>query len=177
VVDKNSFLSDNVGAARMRGSGRILAIVIFRIRETVIMDARQCKRCKKLFHYAGNPLCHACIKLMDTNFNNVRDYIYDNPGATIDEVCTALEVDKADVHRWLAEGRLILSKGSPISLVCEQCGAPILTGKQCEKCLGKLRNDLKGAANILKPPEPKKPFASREEGKMHIDTRKKGSRN
>ena len=134
------------------------------------MEARQCRRCKKLFQYAGNPLCHNCVREMDKKFNDVRDYIYENPNASMEELCEAAEVEVADVHRWLAEGRLILAKGSAISLHCEKCGAPILTGKQCEQCLGKLRSTLQGAADTLKPPTP---LSIKEEGKMHLNVRKK----
>jgi hypothetical protein len=110
---------------------------------------------------------------MDRKFNLVRDYIYDNPGATIEAVCEETDVEKADVHRWLADGRLLLAQGSPIQIHCEKCGAPITTGKKCEQCLSKLRGDLSAAADRMRPPEPKNPFQTREEGRMHIGSRKK----
>ena len=137
------------------------------------MEARQCKRCKKLFQYTGKPLCPACIRELDMKFNDVRDYIYENPGASMEAVCEATEAEMADIHRWLAEGRLILAKGSPISLFCDKCGAPILTGKQCEQCLNKLRSTLQGAADTLKPPEPNQPLDFTKDGRMHVGVRKK----
>jgi methionyl-tRNA synthetase len=112
---------------------------------------------------------------MDQKFNEVRDYIYDNPQAHIDDVCEATGVESGDIKRWLAEGRLLLSKGSPIGLSCEKCGAPILSGKQCEECMAKLRNTLQGAANNMKPPEPPKPkpqLQTKPKEKMHIGARK-----
>jgi hypothetical protein len=138
------------------------------------MNARQCKRCRKLFQYTGNPICLNCIKELDLKFNMVRDYIYDNPGAHIDQVCEATEVESSQVHRWLAEGRLLLSQGSPITLTCEKCGAPILSGKQCDACLNKLRNTLQGAADAMKPPPPKETKKTeRQREKMHVEIRKK----
>jgi hypothetical protein len=145
----------------------------------VAVEARQCKKCKKLFQYMGNPLCHACIKLMDMKFNDVRDYIYENPHAAIEEVCEATEVDKQDIHRWLTEGRLVLVSGSSITLFCEKCGAPILTGKQCEQCLQKLRSSLSAAADSMRPKEASEPrrsaSSSKKEERMHIADRKKST--
>jgi flagellar operon protein (TIGR03826 family) len=136
------------------------------------MDARQCKRCGKLFQHTGSPICTKCIKELDIQFAEVRDYIYDNPGATIEEVCEATEAEESTIHRWLAEGRLLLSAGSPISLRCEKCGMPILTGKQCDACLNKLRSTLRNAADSMKPPPPKnKPQTDRQKEKMHVDLR------
>jgi methionyl-tRNA synthetase len=111
---------------------------------------------------------------MDQKFNDVRDYIHGNPTASMETVCEATEVEMQDIKRWLAEGRLILAKGSPIFLKCEKCGQPILTGKQCDKCLANLRSSLSGAADSMRPPEPKpKPKAdTKGRDKMHVAIRK-----
>jgi len=138
------------------------------------VDARQCKKCKRLFQYVGNPLCPSCIKEMDHKFNAVRDYLYDNANASMEEVCEKCEVEMPDIRRWLAEGRLMLAKGSPIMLQCEKCGAPILTGKQCEQCLAKLKNSLQGAADSMRPKEERKPLDyNKDSGKMHVGVGKK----
>jgi hypothetical protein len=106
-------------------------------------------------------------------FAEVRDYIYDNPGSGIEEVCEATEVEAAVVHRWLQEGRLLLSAGSPITLRCEQCGAPILSGNKCDACLGKLRTALQDAAAAIKPvtaPPPKtQKLTQKQKEKMHVN--------
>jgi hypothetical protein len=112
---------------------------------------------------------------MDKKFNEVRDYIYDHPQAGMDQVCEATEVEPGDIKRWLAEGRLLLSKGSSIGLQCVKCGAPILSGTQCEECLGKLRSTLQGAADTLKPveaPKPKQQEQSKQKDRMHVTVRK-----
>jgi hypothetical protein len=112
---------------------------------------------------------------MDQKFNDVRDYIYTNPNASMEEVCGATETDSADIKRWLTEGRLLLSKDSPIGLSCQKCGKTILSGTQCEECLAKLRSTLQGAASTLKPPEPPKPKpqpVGKPKEKMHVAIRK-----
>ncbi|MCL2002595.1 MAG: flagellar protein [Oscillospiraceae bacterium] len=139
------------------------------------MDARQCRRCRKLFQFTGNPICPNCVREMDQKFSEVRDYIYANPAASMDAVCEATDVEPGDIKRWLAEGRLLLNKGAAIGLSCEKCGKTILSGTQCEECLAKLRSTLQGAANTLKPPEPPKPkpqAVSKPKEKMHVTVRK-----
>jgi len=113
---------------------------------------------------------------MERRFNEVRDFIYDNPNAHIDEVCEKTGVEAADIKRWLAEGRLLLSKGSPISLQCSQCGKAILSGSKCEECLGKLLSTLQAAAETIRPPEPpkpqQKPMSQKTKEKMHVTLKK-----
>jgi methionyl-tRNA synthetase len=112
---------------------------------------------------------------MDMKFNEVRDFIYDNPQASIDEVCEVTGVEPGDIKRWLSEGRLLLSKGSSIAHQCEKCGKEILSGKQCEECLAKLRSTLQEAAGVLKPVEAPKPTQQqslKQKEKMHVGIRK-----
>lgn len=134
------------------------------------MDIRQCKRCSKLFQYTGKALCPACTNEMDKKFIMVRDYIYDCPGASMEQICEATETEPGDIRRWLSEGRLIMSKGSMPLLKCEKCGTPIYTGRLCDQCIGVMRSDLKGAADSLRPAPP--PISIKEDGKMHIKRKK-----
>jgi predicted amidophosphoribosyltransferase len=137
------------------------------------MDARQCKRCKKLFQYAGKPICRKCEKELDEQFAEVRDYIYANPNSNIEEVCEATGVESAVVHGWIIDGRLLLSIDSPIALKCAQCGSPIISGTKCDICLGKLRNTFQAAAESMKPKpavSAKKPVGKQKE-RMHVEVR------
>lgn len=137
------------------------------------MDVRQCKRCNKIFQYNGSPLCLNCVQESDRQFNDVRNYIYENPQATLDQVCEATEVDQEDIKRWLKEGRLILQKGNATLIQCEKCGTPILTGKLCSKCISAVQSQLSGAAQSLRPaPPPEKPKDyGKPKDKMHITRR------
>ena len=48
------------------------------------MEVRNCKECGKIFNYVeGAPLCPACAKKMEGKFEEVKEYIYDNPRASI----------------------------------------------------------------------------------------------
>ena len=137
------------------------------------MDVRQCKRCNKIFQYTGNPLCLNCIHEADRQFNEVRNYIYEHPNATMEEVCEETGVEAKDIQRWLKDGRLILHRGGAELINCEKCGAPIVTGRLCDRCVSDMKSVLSGAASGLRPtpaPEPVKKASSKE--KMHIAARK-----
>ncbi len=135
------------------------------------MDIRQCKRCKKLFNYTNNILCPECIRLMDERFKAVRDYIYENPNAQMETVCEETGAEMSDIHRWLREGRLILSSNTAPLLKCKVCGAPIYTGQMCDKCTNDVRSQFQRTADALKPPP--EPFPTKREGRMHVEVRKK----
>ena len=137
------------------------------------MDVRQCKRCRKIFNYTGNPLCHRCVQESDREFTEVRNYIYETPQASLEMVCEATGVDPNDVRRWLKEGRLILHKGGAALINCEKCGAPILTGRLCAQCVSAVQNELSGAAQTLRPrPEPERQSSKSSKEKMHTNIRR-----
>ena len=142
------------------------------------MDARQCKRCQKLFQYEGKPICKKCEKELDEQFAEVRDYIYANPNSNIDEVCEATGIDPGVVHGWIVDGRLLLSVDSPIALKCAQCGVPIISGTKCKACLGKLRNTFQAAADSMKPKpvENVRKTVEKQKDKMHVEVRHADSR-
>ena len=95
------------------------------------MNLRNCSRCGKMFNYvAGPPICDACKKALEDDFQKVKQYVQDNPNASLKQI---------------AEDRLMFSKDSPIQLTCESCGAPIQTGRLCQNCKGKMANNLTDA--------------------------------
>ena len=60
-------------------------------------------------------------------------------------------MDTSQIQQWIREERLEFSEGS-LELGCEQCGAPITSGRFCAKCKTQVMNDLNGA--IAKPEAP-----------------------
>lgn len=107
------------------------------------MDVRNCKSCGKLFNYiGGEQLCSGCAKVLDDKFDEVKKYIYDHPGAGIQEVSTEMEVSVAQIRKWLKEERLSFSENSDIALNCERCGARILTGRFCKVCKDGMTKDF-----------------------------------
>lgn len=116
------------------------------------MDVRNCKGCGKLFNYLnGPPLCPACMKSLDLKFEQVKDFIYDHPGAGIQEVSEENDVTISQIKNWVRQERLTFSDDSPIGLECESCGAIVKTGRYCKSCKEKMANHL---GDIYKKEEP-----------------------
>jgi len=104
------------------------------------LNAQACKRCGKLFNYVtGDKLCPICREEMEKKFQEVKQYINENKGASMTEVAEACDVQSTWIQKWLREERLQLTEDSAISLGCESCGAPIRSGRLCNECADKFR--------------------------------------
>ena len=115
------------------------------------MEIRNCAKCKKLFQYLSGPLlCPACKDQDEKDFQKVKDYLKENPRASMTEVAETLEISVDRITRYLKEGRLEVAPGSAITLECESCGAPITSGRFCNLCSGKLHNDLEATSKDLR---------------------------
>ena len=122
------------------------------------MDVRNCKDCGKIFNYlSGAPLCPACMKKLDDKYSIVKEYIYDNPGASIQQVSEENGVSVGQLKKWVREERLAFSEDSLVGIECENCGTMIRTGRYCNICKDKMLNKL---GNVYKEPveEVKKSF-------------------
>lgn len=110
------------------------------------MDVKNCKKCRRLFNYIGGPaLCPACRDELEKKFQEVKRYLFDNRGATIADVVKDCEVEEGQIRQWVREERLEFSAGVDIGMSCENCGAPITSGRFCEKCKASMINDLQSA--------------------------------
>ena len=123
------------------------------------MNVRNCRKCGNLFNYvSGPPICMACKEKMEEKFQEVKHYIQENPGVHIQDVAEACDVETNQIRQWLREDRLELTEGSPLMLSCDGCGAPIRSGRYCEKCKA---NVSSGFNDILKSNATKKPDSFR----------------
>lgn len=131
------------------------------------MDVRNCKECGKVFNFInGPPLCPSCTKKLDQKFEKVKEYIYDNPGAGIQEVSEENEVTISQITSWIRQERLTFAEDSPIGLDCEVCGATIKTGRYCNLCKSKMINNL---GEVYKKPKLEAPVKDpRESAKMRF---------
>mgnify|MGYP001809863811 CR=1 FL=1 len=122
-------------------------------------DIKNCRRCRKIIMWASGPqLCEDCKRLEEEDFERVRKFVRDFPGATIQEVSAATEVSQATIHKYLKDGRLEVTADSPIAIQCENCGARIRSGRFCPKCASTLARDMMSAGRALV--EEKKPASS-----------------
>lgn len=123
------------------------------------MDVRNCRNCGRMFNYLGGPsICPVCKKETEDKFNQVKEYIRNNPGATINQISEENEVSVQQINQWVREERLEFAKDSPIGLNCEKCGASIRTGRFCEKCKNNMATAMTDAfaKPVLEPEAPKK---------------------
>lgn len=127
------------------------------------MDIRNCRRCNRIFQYRGSRYCPGCMQELDEIFVRVRDYIYDNPQATIMEVSQELKVEESIILEFLKEGRLELSSPG-LDYVCERCETPITTGRYCNECIQELDRGMKEG---LDTPAEKTKGLGRDSQRMH----------
>ena len=131
------------------------------------MNVRNCRKCGKLFNYvAGQQICPACKEALEKTFQVVKDYIRENTSVSIREVARECEVDENQIRQWVREERLVFSEPSAAGIVCESCGAPIATGRFCEKCKASTISSLNGL--MPKQEAPKKVEKKKEAARMRF---------
>lgn len=109
------------------------------------MDVRNCRKCGRLYNYIGGSykhLCPQCIEGLEELFQKVKEYIEENPGASMPIVSRDCDVSPQQIETWVREERLVLSDDSPIGISCEQCGKSIHSGRYCTECKNKMSNNL-----------------------------------
>lgn len=120
------------------------------------MEVKNCKECKRLFNYIGGPrLCPDCRVKHEDKFTEVKKFVEDNKNASISVVSEEMGVSVQQINQWVREERLIFAEGSVVMINCESCGAPIRTGRYCDKCKGQMVNKFGGMYQREKT-EPKK---------------------
>lgn len=108
------------------------------------MEVRNCKNCGRLYNYIGGAyrLCPDCMKKLEEKFQEVKQYIEDNPRSDMRDISENCDVSTRQIEQWIREERLSFSDDSPIGIACEVCGATIKTGRYCERCKYDMANRL-----------------------------------
>lgn len=111
-------------------------------------DVRTCSVCGKEFESDSiKLLCYDCRRVDRHLFGMIRDFLYDNPGASVNEVVEHLGVTSSVVLKYLREGRLE-TVGDIKLLNCEICGKAISYGTKCQECQQKLNHSFQTASNV-----------------------------
>ncbi len=127
------------------------------------MEVRNCRSCGRLFNYLGGPnICPACRDEVEKKFQDVKEFIRENPRATIQDISDANEVSTSQIKQWIREERLQFADDSPMGIECEICGASIKTGKYCDACKNNMANALSSSIEKPKAPEAPKPKPKKE---------------
>lgn len=107
------------------------------------MDVRNCVRCGRIFNYiTGQPICVDCKKNLEQKFAEVKEYLRENRGASIQEVSEANHVDVRQIRQWIREERITFAEDSMVGIECERCGITIRSGRFCSKCKVELAGHL-----------------------------------
>jgi flagellar operon protein (TIGR03826 family) len=113
-------------------------------------DFINCDKCGRMFQtIAGVKLCGRCRESDDDMFKVVREYVYDNPGATVPEVSEATDVPEKKILKFLRDGRLE-TKGDSMLIDCERCGTAIPSGRYCNACTKEMSQGLRDMAKKMK---------------------------
>ncbi len=130
------------------------------------MAIKKCKGCGSLFDSTGLPFCGRCMQEIDYKYKIVRDYLYDNPNETIEQVSESTDTPQWMIMYFLRDGRLNMANASGL-LRCEKCGTPVTSGTYCQECAAKLGNKLQSA---IPKPKPRENNVLDAKGKMHTST-------
>ncbi|MFV0344255.1 MAG: hypothetical protein ACK5JH_15440 [Anaerocolumna sp.] len=109
-----------------------------------------CLRCGNMFLYSGigKCICEECKKEDELEFKTVKEYIYNNPSATIMDTSQETGVRVTRIKSYLKDGRLVIPDESVIFLNCEVCGESIKFGRVCRQCADSLSKELKNSMSI-----------------------------
>ena len=133
------------------------------------MNVRNCRNCGKIFNYlSGTLICPGCKDALEAKFQEVKEYVSNHRGAGIAEVAEACDVDAAQIRQWLRDDRLEVTEDSAIFLTCESCGAPIRSGRYCEKCQTAV---TKGFRDIMRASRPETIAAPKKDTKTDAKMR------
>lgn len=105
-------------------------------------ELRNCPICGKIFIKVVRNICPDCLDQEEREYEEVRKYLKDAPGASVSEVSEVTGVSEDRVLKWMREGRLdvALTVGG---LTCRSCGAPITAGNLCVRCAHELAARIK----------------------------------
>lgn len=101
------------------------------------LQFKKCKTCGKIFQSLGSLECPDCIEERERKFQLVKEYLYKEPGASLEKLAEETGVEEKLIIRFLKEGRLEMTSVEGL-LTCEKCGAPVTSGTMCDKCKDKL---------------------------------------
>jgi flagellar operon protein (TIGR03826 family) len=115
-------------------------------------DVRNCRRCGRIYNYIGGaPLCQACKEKDEEDFKRIKQYLYDNPKASVTQVSTELDISVDKIKRFLRDGRLeIADDDGNMILECEACGKSIKSGRYCQECERALASGFRNTASQFK---------------------------
>lgn len=132
------------------------------------MELMNCKNCKGIFNYiSGDKICPKCKEVLEEKFQEVKEYVRQNPGVNITQVAEECETSVKQIKKWVREDRLAFSDDSLVGLECERCGKMIHSGRFCNECSSGLASAMTEAIRPKVTAVAQKPKTS-SNGKMRF---------
>lgn len=111
---------------------------------------KNCANCGKIFAATKTEtLCRDCKHIEEEKEREVLDYVRDNQGASIPEVCEAMDVTEKFIKNMINKGMFANIERQDLKYPCASCGKPITHDTYCSDCLAKLRAETKKIADQL----------------------------
>lgn len=115
------------------------------------MNIKNCSLCGKIYQYVvGENICPKCKEEREEKFQEIKEFIRANGSVPIAVVAETFDIEEKVLRLWVREERLVFEDGG-IAIECEHCGAPIYSGRLCEKCKVELGLDFKAEFERSKP--------------------------
>ncbi|MTV49923.1 flagellar protein [Heliobacillus mobilis] len=131
------------------------------------MNVKNCPRCNRIFiPQGGRKICPVCVQEEEKQYEIVREYLRENPGAPVLIVIQETGVDEDTILQFIKEGRLEAGSIQGAELHCESCGTAITKGRFCGKCQDELARDLQRAAGLSQPKAPERETKGRAKDKF-----------
>lgn len=135
------------------------------------MELRNCSKCGRVFAYKGVDVCIRCLDGEEDQFKLVKEYLYDHPGATVNELSEATGVSERQILRYLRENRIEIREENNTLLDCQRCGKSIRSGRFCDSCIIAMQREF---SSVISPKKvEKKPLTGTSEHRMFIAEMKK----
>ncbi|OON96572.1 MAG: hypothetical protein ATN32_06280 [Candidatus Epulonipiscium fishelsonii] len=117
------------------------------------MELKSCRKCKALFQYSGGKiLCITCRADEEDSFLIVKDFLRENPSASLEMVNSETSVPIKLIKEFIRDGRLEVSNRSPLAVDCERCGKKTTSGRICPACKNQIARELSSVGKISPAP-------------------------
>ncbi len=141
----NVFLDEHVSRSRLMKSNSSFTIADSSAHRTYAMKMNaisvnkipiECEECggDLIEIHRGTYRCVRCGYHNYDSFQKIRNYLAENGAKPSTVIAEDTGVPRNTVEYFLLEEHLEIPINSPVKIACLNCGAPIRTGRLCEKC-------------------------------------------
>ncbi|MFS0750796.1 TIGR03826 family flagellar region protein [Oceanobacillus sp. 1P07AA] len=107
-------------------------------------ELANCVRCDTVYVKTTRNICADCYQKEEQAFHKVYAFlrVRQNRQATLSEIVDATEVKETLITKFIKERRLHVKNFPNLGYSCENCNTQITSGKLCDNCINKLKDDL-----------------------------------